>query len=55
MIDILQNNLDKINWEKLSQNGMALNILQNNTDKINWCNLSKNPSIFTDELMPNII
>ena len=46
-IDILKNNLDKINWWCLSRNPNAIDIIKNNLDKIdNWSELSQNKSIF---------
>ena len=55
-IHILKNNLDKVNWERLSGNPNALrsaiHILKNNLDKVNWSViLSINPGAITH---PNI-
>ena len=42
-IDILEKNLDKIDWACLSRNPNAIHLLEKNQDKINWNWLSKNP------------
>jgi hypothetical protein len=36
--------LNKLNWDLLSENPNAINILEKNQDKINWDNLSLNPN-----------
>jgi hypothetical protein len=41
-IDILENNIDKIEWKELSANKNAIHILEKNIDKINWSELSGN-------------
>src|SRR5688572_13535556 len=41
-IQLLKNNINKINWEYLSENDGAIEILKNNVDKINWNSLSLN-------------
>ena len=51
-IDILKNNINKINWAFLSLNPNAMNLLKNNQDKIDRYKFSLNPSIFEDEPMP---
>ncbi len=43
-IDILEKNLDKIDWNFLSMNPEAIHILEKNPDKINWKWLSENPA-----------
>ena len=53
-IELLINNLDKIDWSNLSTNPNAIDLLKENKDKINWSVLSENPSIFEDEPMPTI-
>jgi hypothetical protein len=45
-IDLIEKNIDKINWTRLSYNPNAIHILEKNKDKIDWGYLSKNPSIF---------
>jgi uncharacterized protein YciU (UPF0263 family) len=47
-IEILQQNLDKIDWYwfSLNTNEGAIEILRQNQDKIDWEQFSKNPSIF---------
>ena len=39
-----KNNLDKVNWEWLSQNTNAIHILEKKLDEVNWNNLSSNPN-----------
>jgi hypothetical protein len=46
-MDILKNNIDKIEWYRLSINESAMELLKDNQDKIDWGYLSKNPGIFT--------
>ena len=36
--------VDKIDWEYLSENPKALDLLERNFDKIDWKELSKNPN-----------
>jgi hypothetical protein len=43
----LNENLNKINWYRLSTNIAAMEILKNNKDNIDWDKLSSNPSIIT--------
>lgn len=42
-IDLLEQNLDKINWY-LSGNPNAIYLLSQNLDKIDWIHLSGNPN-----------
>ncbi len=39
--------IDKLNWNSLSENPNAIELLKKNQDKINWVYLSENPNIFT--------
>ena len=41
---LLEKNLDKINWENLSSNSspIAIRILEQNLDKVDWSYLSSN-------------
>ena len=39
--------INKLNWQMLSENPNAIHLLEQNPDKIYWPWLSKNPSIFT--------
>ncbi len=41
-IKILENNIDKIDWNLLSKNENAIHILEKNLDKVNWHYLSRN-------------
>ena len=41
-IRILQNNIDKIDWEVLSENPLAITFLEANLKKIYWRNLTLN-------------
>ena len=45
-INLLEQNIDKIDWMSLSMNPNAIHLLEQNMQKINWSNLSNNPSIF---------
>ena len=45
-ISILEKNVDKIYWKRLSSNPMAIHLLEQNQDKINWERLFINPNIF---------
>ena len=47
-IDLLEQNLDKINWRYLSmnKNPNVIHLLEQNQDKISWTWLSTNPNIF---------
>jgi hypothetical protein len=45
-INLLKNNLDKINWGLLTINPNAGELLKNNRDKLNWEWISENPAIF---------
>ena len=38
--------IDKLNWDSLSENSNAISLLKENQDKINWWYFSKNPNIF---------
>jgi uncharacterized protein YicC (UPF0701 family) len=50
-INILEKNLDKVNWNCLSHNKNAINILEKNLDKVNWNSLSENRNIFELDLI----
>lgn len=41
-IEVLEQNINKINWRKLSANKGAIDLLEKNIDKINWDKLSCN-------------
>ncbi|NBU31514.1 MAG: hypothetical protein EBS41_08475 [Actinobacteria bacterium] len=41
---IIEKNLDKVDWELLSQNKGAIHLLEKNQDKIDWGYLSSNPN-----------
>lgn len=41
-INILKENVNKIDWSELSKNTNAIEILKNNINNINWVNLSNN-------------
>ena len=43
LYNIIQENLDKINWWNLSANPNAIPFLEKNIDKIKWWLLSENP------------
>jgi hypothetical protein len=43
-IHILEQNLDKIFWNRLSLNPNAIHLLEQNIDKIDWSWLSVNPN-----------
>ena len=43
-IQLLEKNLDKIDWNILCFNPNAIHLLEKNLDKINWNWLSQNPS-----------
>ena len=45
-IHILENNLDKVDWDELSINPNAIHIIENNLYKVDWEWLSSNPNIF---------
>jgi hypothetical protein len=47
-IEIIEENLDKVDWDELSTNALAIHILEQNREKINWNNISMNDSIFTE-------
>ena len=44
VIDLLENNQDKIDWKWLSRNPNAVQLLEKNQDKIDWACLSLNPN-----------
>ncbi len=46
VIDLLENNLDKVHWGQFSRNPNAMGILEKHLDKIAWSEFSTNPSIF---------
>ena len=43
-IHLFEQNIDKINWDLLSENPNAIHILEKNMDKINCYSLSRNPN-----------
>jgi hypothetical protein len=43
-IQILENNITKIDWDELSKNPYAIQILEKNLDKVDWDELSGNPN-----------
>ena len=43
-IQILENNITKIDWGELSKNPYAIQILEKNLDKVDWDELSGNPN-----------
>jgi hypothetical protein len=43
-MSLLERNLDKIDWSRLSANPNAMHLLEQNPDKIDWHKLSGNPS-----------
>ena len=43
-IHLLEQNIDKIDWESLSYNTNAIHLLEQNIEKINWDCLSGNPN-----------
>ena len=44
LYNIIQENIDKLDWSKLSSNPNAIPFLEQNIDKINWDSLSSNPN-----------
>ena len=50
-IDILKDNLDKVNWYNLSRNPAAVGILKDNLDKVVWMALSENTAPEAIELL----
>ena len=46
-IYLLEQNLDKIDWDILSLNPNAINILEQNLDKIHWGALSEIQMLYT--------
>ena len=45
-IRLLEENLDKVNWDNLSKNNNAIHLLKKNPEKIDWYNICYNPSIY---------
>jgi hypothetical protein len=43
-IHLLEQNVDKINWNTLSENPNAIHLLEQNVDKIDWSALLSNPN-----------
>ena len=43
-IHMLEKNLDKVDWSRLSENPNAIHILGQNLDRVDWDNLSRNPN-----------
>jgi ribosomal protein L24E len=43
-IHLLERNLEKIDWYKLSENPNAIHLLEQNLDKVHWDILSMNPN-----------
>jgi hypothetical protein len=52
---MLEKNLDKVNWYRLSKNPNAISILENNLDKVNWVGLSINPNPNAISILENNI
>jgi hypothetical protein len=46
VIDIIERNLEHVDWAILSANPAAIHLLEKNPDKISYTMLSKNPAIF---------
>ena len=44
-IELLKENIDKVDWYFLSSNPNAIEILKENLDKVDWYKLSRNPNI----------
>ncbi len=44
LVSFVEQNQDKLNWYRLSQNPNAIHLLEKNQDKINWHWLSRNPN-----------
>ena len=42
--NIVEQHLDKVDWQGLSLNPNAIHILEQNIDKVNWRFLSRNPN-----------
>ena len=53
-IELLEENIDKLNWSLLYENPNVIKILEKNQDKINWYRLSSNHAIFENEQIPII-
>ena len=43
---LLEQNIEKNVWHRLSMNPTAVHLLEQNMKKINWMHLSMNPGIF---------
>ena len=43
MVQVLEQNLDKIGWCSLSSNPKAISILEQNLDKVSWFAFCENP------------
>ena len=41
-IELLESNLNKVDWDTLSANTAAIHLLEANLDKVNWAMLSAN-------------
>ena len=50
LYNVIQENIDKLDWFSLSFNNNAIHLLEQNPDKINWKELSinKNESLWRD-------
>ena len=48
---IIEKNVNKISWQRLSANPNAIDLLEDNKTKIDWDALSTNPSIFDEYLV----
>jgi hypothetical protein len=46
MMNLLESNPDKIDWNKLSMNPDAIHLLKRNQDKIDWRWFTLNEAIF---------
>ena len=44
-VDILEKNLDRVDWNMLSENPNAIHILAENLHKVDWYDLSCNPNV----------
>jgi len=47
-IPILEKNLNRVNWERLSENPNAIHILEQHLYKVNWKNIWTNQAIFEE-------
>jgi hypothetical protein len=41
-IDMLEKNVENVNWHRLSPNPSAISLIENHLDKVNWQYLSRN-------------